>query len=351
MYTAFTSGAPWLDTDGKRIQAHGGQIFQENGTYYWLGENKDHTTGEDEVWTWGVRLYSSNDLMNWQDEGLIVPPDLENRESILHPARHLDRPHLLFNEKTKKYVLWLKYCDDSHYAVLTADALKGPYTIVNGRYFPYGRKCGDFDLWKDEKGNAYIYFEADHTDLLGAHLSADYTQVEGEPVAIYSGKKPPETREAPTHFVRGGRHYLLTSGMTGYRPNPSEAAVSDDPLHGYTVLGGLSEGDPSNTTFHSQSTCVIEVNGKFLYLGDRWMPELNEWSYTGDPRPDPATQKKIMAKLKELGLDPVRDREEAMKVAIHMSEACNTSLADYVFLPLEWEGERPVLRWKDTWKL
>ena len=32
MYTAFTPGAPWLDTDGKRIQAHGGQIFQENGT-------------------------------------------------------------------------------------------------------------------------------------------------------------------------------------------------------------------------------------------------------------------------------------------------------------------------------
>ena len=139
--------------------------------------------------------------------------------------------------------------------------------------------------------------------------------------------------------------------MTGYRPNPSEVAVSDDPLHGYTVLGDLSEGDPSNTTFHSQSTCVIEVNGQFLYLGDRWMPELNDWSYTGDPRPDPATQKKIMAKLKELGLDPVRDREEAMKVAIHISEACNTSLADYVLLPLEWEGERPILHWKDTWKL
>ena len=31
-----------------------------------------------------------------------------------------------------------------------------------------------------------------------------------------------------------------------------------------------------------------------------------------------------------------------MKVAIHLSEACNTSLADYVFLPLEWEGERPI---------
>ena len=118
-------------------------------------------------------------------------------------------------------------------------------------------------------------------------------------------------------------------------------AVSDDPLRGYTVLGDLSEDDPSNTTFHSQSTCVIEVNGQYLYLGDRWMPELNDWSYTGDLRTDPATQKKIMAKLKDLGLDPVRDREEAMKVAIHLSEACNTSLTDYVFLPWSGRGDAP----------
>ena len=25
----------------------------------------------------------------------------------------------------------------------------------------------------------------------------------------------------------------------------------------------------------------------------------------------------------------------------------NTSLSDYVILPVEWEGEKPVLRWKE----
>lgn len=123
-------GKVWLDTEGKRIQAHGGQVFYENGKYYWIGENKDHTLGEDETWAWGIRLYSSTDLYNWHDEGLIVEPDLENKDSILHPLRHMDRPHILFNEKTKKYVIWIKFCDEAHYAILTSDKLKGKYEIV-----------------------------------------------------------------------------------------------------------------------------------------------------------------------------------------------------------------------------
>lgn len=346
-------GQVWLDTNGKRIQAHGAQLYFENGTYYWIGENKEHTTGEDEVWTWGIRLYSSRDLYNWQDEGLIVPPELENVDSILHPHRHLDRPHLLYNERTKKYVLWLKYCDDAHYAVLTADSLKGPYEIVNPRYFPYGVKCGDYDIGKDEAGQGYIWFEVNHTDVWGAKLNADYTAVEGEPSVIYQGLKPPMTREAVTHFERNGKHYLVTSGMTGYRPNPSEVAVSDDPLTGYTVQGNVCEGDTSNTTFHSQISSVFKVPGKDLYIAiaDRWMPELNDWTYTGDMRPDPVTQQKIMKKFQELGIDPAKDRERAMKIAIALTEACNTSLADYVWLPIEFEGDRAVIRWHDEWRI
>lgn len=45
-----------LDTEGKRIQAHGAGMIYENGTYYWYGENKEFTTGKDEIWTWGIRI-------------------------------------------------------------------------------------------------------------------------------------------------------------------------------------------------------------------------------------------------------------------------------------------------------
>ena len=46
MGNAFYPGRVWLDTEGKRIQAHGGSVMYVDGTYYWYGENKEKTTGK-----------------------------------------------------------------------------------------------------------------------------------------------------------------------------------------------------------------------------------------------------------------------------------------------------------------
>lgn len=40
------------------------------------------------------------------------------RESIFRPNRRMDRPHIIKNKRTGKYVLWLKYCDKAHFAGL-----------------------------------------------------------------------------------------------------------------------------------------------------------------------------------------------------------------------------------------
>ena len=65
-----------------------------DGVYYWYGENKEKTDGKNGIWHWGVRCYSSNDLYNWQDLGLIIPPDTEDETSPLHPTAMMDRPHM-----------------------------------------------------------------------------------------------------------------------------------------------------------------------------------------------------------------------------------------------------------------
>ena len=49
IYHSILPGRPWLDTGGKRIQAHGGAVFYQNGTYYWYGENKEKTTGKNGI--------------------------------------------------------------------------------------------------------------------------------------------------------------------------------------------------------------------------------------------------------------------------------------------------------------
>ena len=104
----FIPGGVWLDTNGKRIQAHGGSVICLKHVYYWYGENKEKTDGKNGIWHWGVRCYKSSDLYNWEDCGIIIPPDTENPESPLYPENCMDRPHIIYNQKRKKFICWLK---------------------------------------------------------------------------------------------------------------------------------------------------------------------------------------------------------------------------------------------------
>ena len=105
---AIYPGKAWLDTKGERIQAHGGAIHCEDGVYYWYGENKEHTDGKNGIWTWGIRVYRSKDLMNWEDLGLLIPPNLDDPNSNLFPEMRVDRPHIRKCAATGKYVAWIK---------------------------------------------------------------------------------------------------------------------------------------------------------------------------------------------------------------------------------------------------
>lgn len=120
-----------------------------DGTYYWYGENKEKTDGKSKIWHWGVRCYSSKDLYNWKDEGIIIEPELENTESSLHPESCMDRPHIIYNKQTKKYVCWMKIMNNDQTqteTVMTADHILGPYTKVREGVRPLGMNAGDFDL-------------------------------------------------------------------------------------------------------------------------------------------------------------------------------------------------------------
>lgn len=69
---------------------------------------------------------------------------------------------------------------------------------------------------------------------------------------------PPYVREATAHFKRNGKHYLITSGTTGYLPNPSEVAVADT-WHGpYEVLGNPHVGDTTQTSNQSAENPVFK---------------------------------------------------------------------------------------------
>lgn len=347
---AIYPGKTWRDTEGKRIQAHGGALFYEDGIYYWYGENKDRTDGECPVWTWGIRAYSSQDFYNWKDLGLIIEPDLEHREAGMYPEHHVDRPHILKCEATKKYVCWIKQSgEEACFLILQADAFTGPYTVVTENYRPFGMKVGDFDIAKDTiTGKAYLYMDGDHAGIFGMELSEDFLKVEKVITRQYENLYAPFCREAPAVFEHEGKKYMLTSGMSGYIPNKSDAAVSDSFTEPFVSIGNPHVADDTNSSFNSQISQVFKMPGKknlYIAIADRWVP-----SYPVD-----AERADIIERAIASHYEPERyqmtqqERQEFM--GSPMLEGANTSIADYVWLPLTFDGEKLQIYWYDEWKL
>ena len=308
-------------------------------------ENKEKTDGVNGIWHWGVKCYSSTDLYNWEDRGIIIPPEPGDPTSSLHPESCMDRPHIIYNKKTKKYVCWMKIMNKDSFqtqteTVMVANHILGPYTKVKEGLQPLGMNAGDFDLAVAEDGKAYYYFERVHSETICADLTEDYTDVTGYYSTHFPRKHPPYVREATAHFKRKGKHYLITSGTTGYLPNPSEVAVADT-WHGpYKVLGNPHVGDESQTSFHSQISCIFKVEGKkdlYIACADRWLPQNMDKEY-----PIYEEMFNSIYSEEEKEFDFSRMGEEPVQ---------NTSIADYVWLPLRFDGDMVYIDWKDEWRI
>ena len=345
-YDSIRPGQVWFDTEGKRIQAHGGSVMYLDGSYYWYGENKEFTDPAKNIWHWGVRCYRSEDLYNWEDLGLIIPPDTDNEKSSIHPSSMMDRPHIIYNRRTKKFVCWLKIMEKDgtqSETVLTADKLTGPYTIVREKLYPLGMSAGDFDLAVADDGKAYYYFERVHSETICADLTTDYTDVTGYYSTHFPRPHPPFVREATAHFLRNHKHYLITSGTTGYLPNPSEVAIADT-WHGpYTVLGDPHVGDDTCTSFHSQISSVFKVPGRDLYIAcaDRWMPEAMDVPY------------ELYRDAFDVAFSGQGTPEELQKAykTLNDLQHPHTREANYVWLPLRFEGDNVKIDWLDEWRI
>lgn len=348
-YESIRPGQVWLDTNGKRIQAHGGSVLYVDGVYYWYGENKEFSTENSNIKTWGVRCYASKDLYNWEDKGLIIMPDLDDPASSLSPtASKIDRPHIIYNKETKKYVCWMKIIRKSGQdeTVMVADDILGPYKLVQERLRPLGMDGGDFDLVVAPDGKAYYYFERVHSEIICADLTSDYTNVTGYYSTHFPQIGPPYVREAPAHFFRKGKHYLLTSGTTGYLPNPSEIAVADT-WHGpFKVLGNPHRYDKSNTSFHSQISSVFKVEGKkdlYIACADRWLPKYMDIPYD--------YYKDVFEKRYIYSEEISKEELDSSSRALGNLYNTDMSIADYVWLPLKFEGNMVYIDWFDEWKL
>ncbi len=320
------NGGIWKDNNNVHINAHGGGILIHENRYYWFGEHK--TEGwEGRLAYHGVHCYSSSDLINWMDEGIVLKVSDDPKSPICSGCR-IERPKVIFNRKTGKFVMWFHSTDAGHTiaasGVAVADKICGPYAFlyakrpdagfwpvnvtesdknpetaaaaaakgeaafcngdsgveetanILGRDFKSGQMARDMNLFVDDDGKAYHIHASEHNSTLHiARLTDDYLDHSGEYVRVFQRR----WMEAPAMFKENGRYYLLMSGCTGWEPNPARSAVADNIFGPWTELGNPCEGvNPSNgmgadKTFGSQSTYVLSLaDGSHIAMFDLWNP-------------------------------------------------------------------------------
>jgi hypothetical protein len=343
-------GQIWPDNEGKHINAHGGGIQYYNGIYYWFGESR-LPRGEKDRSNYGVSCYSSKDLLNWKNEGLALRV-INDTSSLLLPGCVIERPKVIYNKKTGKFVMWFHHelKGQGYKAAMTgvavSDNITGPYKYIRSlrpnagvwpknfpeefkkaregesalkswskewvtavkegmfvrRDFEGGQMARDMTLFVEKNGKAYhVHSSEENMTLHFSELTDDYLDFTG----VYVRVLPGDSNEAPAIFFTKGKYFMFTSGTTGWKPNPGRLAVAEKLLGEWKTVGNPCRGteDENKITFGSQSTHILPIIGKknaFIYMGDRWIPE-------------------------------------------------NLADSRHIWLPVEWEDGLPVIKWYPNW--
>ena len=348
----FSPGEIWPDNNGIHINAHGGGILKKGETYYWYGEHKIEGT-QGNVAHEGVHCYSSTDLVNWKDEGIVLKVVKGNpQSSVLVEGCIVERPKVIYNAKTDKYVMWFHYepkgygYECSYSGVAISDSPTGEFKLLhygrqnagcvplnglpkhgkgaydprkgyNGaelpqhpdslnlitRDFDGGQMARDMTLFVDDDGKAYHIYSSEHNSTLHISLlTEDYTNYSG----VYTRHFVGRFMEAPAMFKYNDIYYLIMSGCTSWAPNPGRSAMATSVFGPWTELENPFWGDGSETSFRSQSTFVfpvqLEDKVQLIYMGDRWNPE-------------------------------------------------NAIDGRYIWLPIQFNGNQPVIEWMGKWSL
>jgi len=275
------SGRDWKDEDGQLINAHGAGVLYFEETYYLFGEIKKGTTTLVPNQNWddfrvsagGVSCYSSKDLLHWKYMGLALAPVAGDPENDLDTSRVIERPKVVYNEKSGKFVMWAHIDkEDYSYAragIAISDKPEGPYQYL-GSFRPNGQMARDMTLFKDVDGKAYlIYASEDNNTMQVCLLSDDFLAPTEKFIRIFINQR----REAPAMFTFQGKYFLITSLCSGWDPNPAMYAVADRVMGEWEVKGNPCVGPGAERTFDAQSSFVLAVPGEpgsFIFMADRW---------------------------------------------------------------------------------
>jgi Glycosyl hydrolases family 43 len=258
------NGAQRLDVNGQIIDAHGGCLQFFNGTYYLYG-NKLGTNHDDVFLNCPFSVYSSPNLRDWTYRGNLLKDA---------PTGYYYRPYVVFNPKTKKYVLWYNWYQklwEGSAGTAVSDSPTGPFVVVTHRTHLSGTCPGDGTLFVDDDGTGYYIY----TDMANDYavrverLTADFTDTSGHGshFIVYGG-------EAPLMFRRNNLYYILAGTLCASCKQGAEVGVeiSSSPLGPYKFAGEINHQSGGDTMQASSETALEPGKSAGKELTGYWVP-------------------------------------------------------------------------------
>ena len=381
---AIRSGELWPDDEGVHINAHGGGILKHGDTFYWYGEHKAEHTSNALV---GVTCYSSKDLLHWHNCGVALSVTDEHGHDIERGCI-IERPKVIYNNVTKKFCMWFhlelkgRGYDAARYGVAVASRPEGPFKflysqradagtwplefgekelavvdtlnaanfkqewtpawlkavdegLIVKRDFPKGQMSRDMTLYVDDDGKAYHIFSSEENLTLHiAELTADYLHHTGR----YTRVAPAGHNEAPAIFKHDGTYWMITSGCTGWEPNEARMFSSTSIWGPWTQHANPCRGPKAEKTFGGQSTFILTIDHSSLRSGAGGTPLNNEHS---------SASSNVQS-----ASDNVQSASNNVQY-IFMADIWRPRHpidARYIWLPIEFEEGKPIIRWREEWK-
>lgn len=298
----------WNATDGHYIKAgYGGHITLIDGVYYWVGNDPNQAkNGAD------IHIYSSTTLgsSDWTHvvKAVDVPAGTQDAGSNCR---------LLRSPATGKYVIVSKNGLMFHESA----NVEGPYSLVRQLYpSEIGPNRGNFKVGGmstfQDGSDAYVITSRRDTKStatpaprnIGIYkLTPDFLNVDSEILWL-----PTVGREAMWLFKKGSTYYMTASHTSGWSPSFCYYRTAKH-LSGPWSDEGQIGMDPEPTKKADRS------GGSQC----RWIMEVgkNQWMFGGDRYPYVDSSEYDMSK------------------------------GNYVFLPVSFHNNRPVVTWRDSWEV
>lgn len=268
------NGTDWKDTSGQPISAHEGFIGCFDGAFYWYGTSyKGNSTGkfgpEGAALQNPFHVYRSTNLVDWEFLGEC----LKFRNTGFGSGGTSHRPCVIYNDKTKKYVMWffhfIKF-PDIMLTVATSDHPAGPFVIDGLR--KSGEPNGwaqDLGLFKDDDGKAYIVYDDGHRNLRVDLLTDDYLDTTRKSIiALKAGPTHEQKYEGAAMAKSNGKYIVAGSGVNGWNHSDTTCAIADSPMGPYSAPARL--GEKNSRGAQISNFFQIRETNTLVALFDQW---------------------------------------------------------------------------------